>query len=258
MKLDEAITVSSVERFVDRRKVSMAAGTAASIGVLAAGLTLPIGLAIGLVSGVAGVLIDFYLNGKQSKKELERLNLLVRKRSTIIEISNKTGKLKGKYIHSVLPTLKKMKLDIDAIANHLLKGAIKARAKASTPEDQQKIDTLINALNEVKKSNKRPLKESVMVESLALIPIAFVSIMYMRDKLSLNGTLKKIEKIYLMNIEEDVDSYFHELEYFVWGYLTDAATHYYRGFITKEEFEQQSNLAVNIITTKDISILFNQ
>lgn len=258
MRLDEAITVSSVERFIDKKKASIALGTVASISAAAlSGGSIPVIASSVAAAGILGALLDKYLNGKKLAHEIEKINLYTQKRATIIAKANASGYLKSKFLDAAMPALRKLKHDTSAIAHTVITELVSKKKSMKDPDDIKAATNVIKAMREIIHDNARPLRESHLNEALALIPVTFVAIMYMRDKIALGRSFSTLTSIYHKNKHRPVSDYFDKVEPYIWKYLTEISNHYYRGFVSKEVFEQQADVVINIMNTKDLSIIFN-
>lgn len=253
MKLDEAITVSSIERFTAARKMAMGASFLSGAALASSGMPFLVTVGGSLAFGYLASFLDKYLNGKNLKKQLYRLNDLNQKRETIINCYKTVAKKDPNYFAAVNRILTLIKHDVNSIASTILQASVKTKTVHS--EKAEELDALIKIMQTILDANKRPLTESYMTEALEIIPASIVGVVYLRDKITRYGYMRLIKAKYKPESVGDPKA-FDAVEPLIWKYMKETAAQYYRNMVTDEEFIQQSQLVMQIVKDKDLTILF--
>lgn len=259
MRLDEAITISSVERFMQHRRASLITGTAVGVTAVTMGASLPMAVLAGAISAYSVKFIDRYLNGEASTKRLHKMEVYIEKRRILIDQYRKYGNNNQQYFHAISRALRIIKSDIDAHANIMKKAAINGLKRDNLSDEQEiTLNNIIKTMDEVLKTNTRPLTEGIkstqINEVAVIIPILLVAAAYARDRWYKDIKRKQI----LKKIEDNEDVPFSEVEPHIWSYLREMAIQYYRGFVTAKEMEDQVKLVMFMVTHKDVSPMINK
>lgn len=271
MRLDEIITMGSIDRSLRRNRVSamgaaigpIGATAAMSAGLISGGAL--IALAAGLAMGVTGKMIDLYIEGGSTIKKLDMVNHLIERKHVILKMANVNKKIKKSYLMASRHAIKRLNDDINVYTNEIIKATEKSirRNKFDSPEELEDTKLFLSYIKNVNKDNRKSLKESADMMNEVVIPAVLVGAVgfnYVRDILAIKGTMMQIKSIYKQAKREGKSpkEYFFEVEDYLWDAIGDLGTSLYRKMITVEVYEERALQFINILSKKDISVLFEK
>lgn len=278
MRLDEIVTVGSIDRSLRRNRVSALGATIGSVGTATAGvgaialgstITLSaawIPLVVGIAAGLVGKGIDVFIDRGSSTKKVQMIQALLKKREAIVSMASQYPRMKKPYLWASREPLKRLKDDINAYTMELIKATKKAidTGYFKTEEDIQDAYKFLSYMEQLNKTNRRPITESEEVKlDEAIIPALLVGaagLNYLKDILAMKGTMIQIKSIYKQAQRDGrkPKEYFYEVEDYLWDAISDLGISLYRKLITEEVYKKRSAEIINIIRKKDISVLFDK